>query len=83
MRLEACSLAHMDADLPAQVADALRQALQRALPIGNTCRADGRSAVEASADQAQLSTLASAAESAHAALRRCLATGSLPGRSRA
>jgi len=88
LRLDASSLAQMDVDLPALVADALRQALQAAWPAD---------AVQTSAQiSAQISTKfstkigtkiatkignnsrTSTAESAHAALRHYLATANLP-----
>jgi len=80
LRLDACSLAQMDAALPALVTSALRQALQAALPADATPCAGGTSRMDPVADLPQVSASrrSTAAESAHAALRRYLATGNLP-----
>ncbi len=80
LRLDAASLAQMDADLPALVEDALRQALQAALPADATRRADRTAAMEPMAGAARNSAniITSTAESAHAALRHYLASASLP-----
>ncbi|MEO5734505.1 MAG: contractile injection system tape measure protein [Rubrivivax sp.] len=80
LRLDASSLAQMDAELPAQVAAALQQALQTSSPAGPARGAGLTAANPAAADSVQDSTVirTSTAESAHAALRHYLATGSLP-----
>lgn len=78
LRLDASSLAEMDADLPSVVASALRQALQAALPADAARRTDPTPALESVNGPVPISTLTSRAESAQAALRHYLATGGLP-----
>ena len=88
LRLDARSLAQMDTDLPALVAGALRQALQAAWPAdpaqfgadisANLSTISGAisGAVSGAVSGTQIRT--SIAESAQAALRHYLTTGSLP-----
>ena len=80
LRLDTCSLAQMDTDLPGLLADALRQALQTALPTGASRRSDLTPATAPVADLAQINAnvRTSTAESAHAALRHYLTAASLP-----
>ena len=79
LRLEAGSLAQMDADLPALVARALRAALTEARQAAAAPPGLVTSPAPApAADRAQPGIVITAAESAQAALRHYLSTGSLP-----
>ena len=79
LRLNAASLAQMDADLPTLVGDALRQALMQAWHVDEARRDPVRTAFsDRAVDPEARGTVMPAAESAHAALRHYLATGSLP-----
>ena len=82
LRVEASSLAQMDADLPALVASALHAALQAALPnqAGRRAAVDEARVINSASASAITNAITSAttAEAAQAALRHYLATGGLP-----
>ena len=78
LRLDASSLAQMDADLPTLVASALQAALARARPAETARRGDVATLSTEPAAAPTITTITTNAESAHAALRHYLATGGLP-----
>jgi hypothetical protein len=83
LRLDASSLVDMDANLPALVANALQTTLHRAwlanaVRHGPVTTPASTPADEAATDREQPGIVITPAESAHAALRYYLDTGSLP-----